>query len=210
MVLLSVIGIALLIFVENILPIDLKANEKVSDSIYFLTGVILLWYTKETYDLKKNAFNNNWGLLKVDEDNTFKNTNFACTDESILRKNDEYKSINFRIFLKNAGQGSLQIIKVENGSTSYVTQVGNQDKIEIKITPRGFDTWSGKELNVMDTLELDYEVEITRKYSGIINFDLDVTYKDILGEYKHKFCFTEVSLDKPSFKIFDKGKLKIQ
>jgi len=207
----TVLGIIFILTIESCLTYlkipyeNITINNKINFILLFLTAIVVLWYTKETYDLKKDAFKNKWGLLSVDTERTRENTNFIGL--KVFPYDSEYKDINIRLFLKNIGQGALKLIEIKPAGYTYTPKVGETKKTELSLTPRGFDDWSGKTLSVQDTIEIDYMFYISKWYEGKVGFSLWVFYEDILGKYKHKINFVDVDLTTYNFQIQDKGKL---
>ena len=205
-------GIGFILFIEcfldyiNVIYQNITINEKIVSVLLLLTAVVIFWYTKETYELKKHAVKNEWGLISVDVESTKKHTNFAGLIDYREESNNRY--INIRLFLKNIGKGVLTLTKIECSGCSSISKVGETKIPELKLAPHGgIEDWNGKILSVQDTVEADYMLYISKWYEGKVSFFLNVLYKDILGEYKHKIIFHNIDLKTYNFDIHDKGKL---
>ena len=49
----ALLGSVIVVVSEKVIGLSLSSADKLSDVIYFVTAVILFWYTYETYNLKK-------------------------------------------------------------------------------------------------------------------------------------------------------------
>jgi len=201
-----IFGVLFIIFsdyiIREVIPIEnVTFGEKMNSIFIFSTGIIVLWYTRETFDIKniqnkqikevrKDRYLSKMPMIRMlkaaIEPIPEEQIAFAQKQRPDLTFKDEDKSF-YRVTFKNIGQDWAFIESVTIGLGNALGVI--EEKIEL-------DSWSFKK--TLYSGEEDFIVyrPIRKKSNLILYFRfLEIIFKD---RYGHKFIYEAKETCKPN------------